>query len=112
FRITAAHRNVKDETPADNPPAEPGDHPSVFNFGQRKVYNAERPEAHDVFRRWRAIAEEYDPARLLLGETYVLDVERLRPFYGDGAELQLAFNFVFLHSPFTATGLRALVAAT
>ena len=112
FRIDVCHSIVKDRELRDNPPAEPGDHPYVRNFGQRKVYNAERPEAHDVFRRWRAIAEEYDPPRLLLGETYVLDVARLRPFYGDDDELQLAFNFVFLHSPFTAAGLRSIVDAT
>jgi alpha-glucosidase len=112
FRIDVAHSIVKDKELRDNPPAEPGDHPYVVAFGQRKVYNAERPEVHDVFRRWRAVAEEYDPPRLLLGETYVLDVERLRPFYGDGDELQLAFNFVFLHSPFTAGGLRSIVDAT
>ena len=112
FRIDVCHAIVKDKELRDNPPAEPGDHPYVFRFGQRKVYNAERPEAHDIFRRWRALAEEYDPPRLLLGETYVLDVARLRPFYGDGDELQLAFNFVFLHSPFTAEGLRSIVDAT
>jgi alpha-glucosidase len=112
FRIDVCHAIVKDRELRDNPPAEPGDHPYVFGFGQRKVYNAERPEAHDVFRRWRALAEEYDPPRLLLGETYVLDVERLAPFYGDDDELQLAFNFVFLHSPFTAEGLRSIVDAT
>lgn len=112
FRIDVAHAIVKDKELRDNPPAEPDDHPYVTAFGQRKVYNAERPEAHDVFRRWRAIAEEYDPPRVLLGETYVLDVERLRPFYGDNDELQLAFNFVFLHSPFTADGLRSIVDAT
>jgi alpha-glucosidase len=112
FRIDVAHAIVKDKELRDNPPAEPGDHPYVTAFGQRKVYNAERPEAHDVLRRWRALAEEYEPPRLLLGETYVLDVERLRPFYGDGDELQLAFNFVFLHSPFTAEGLRSIVDAT
>ena len=112
FRIDVCHAIVKDRELRDNPPAEPDDHPYVARFGQRKVYNAERPEAHDVLRRWRAIAEEYDPPRLLLGETYVLDVKRLRPFYGDGDELQLAFNFVFLHSPFTAGGLATIVDAT
>src|SRR5207248_1576221 len=59
-----------------------------------------------------AVRQEYDRPRLLLGETYVLDVGRLRPFYGNGDELQLAFNFVFLHSPFTAEGLRSIVEAT
>ena len=112
FRIDVCHKIIKDRELRDNPPAEPGDHPYVARFGQRKVYNAERPEAHDVLRRWRAVAEEYDPPRLLLGETYVLDVERLVPFFGAGDELQLAFNFVFLHSPFTAPGLRSIVDAT
>ena len=112
FRIDVCQAIVKDRELRDNPPAGPDDHPYVRNFGQRKVYNAERPETHDVFRRWRAIAEQYDPPRLLLGETYVLDVERLRPFYGDDDELQLAFNFVFLHSPFTAAGLSSIVDET
>jgi alpha-glucosidase len=57
FRIDVCHAIVKDRELRDNPPAEPGDHPYVFRFGQRKVYNAERPEAHDVFRRWRDIAD-------------------------------------------------------
>src|SRR2546426_2518092 len=70
FRIDVCHQIVKDAQLRDNPPAEPGDHPYVLAHGQRKVYNAERPEAHDVLRRWRAIAEEYDPPRVLLGETY------------------------------------------
>ena len=112
FRIDVAHAIVKDAELRDNPPAEPGDHPYVARFGQRKVFNAERPEAHEVFRRWRAIAEEYDPPRLLLGETYVLDVARLAPFFGIGDELQLAFNFVFLHSPFAASALRDIVGAS
>ena len=41
--------------------------------GQRSVYNSCRPELHDVLRRWRAIADDYDPNRILLGETYVFD---------------------------------------
>ena len=28
-----------------------------------------RPESHEVFRRWRRICEDYDPPRLLVGET-------------------------------------------
>ena len=31
-------------------------------FGQRPVYNANRPEVHDVLRRWRTIADSYDAA--------------------------------------------------
>ena len=43
-----------------------------------------RPEAHDVLRRWRTIADRYDPRRVLLGETWVLDLESLARFYGSG----------------------------
>ena len=109
FRIDVCHKIVKDRELRDNPPAEPTDHPYVQAHGQRKIYNSERPEAHDVLRRWRALAETYDPPRLLLGETYVLDVARLPAFYGAADELQLAFNFVFLHEPFRAESLRAVV---
>ena len=38
-------------------------------FGQRSVYNANRPEVHDVIRRWRQLADCYDPPRVLVGET-------------------------------------------
>ena len=34
-------------------------------MGQRSVYNACRPEVHDVLRRWRTLAESYDPPRVL-----------------------------------------------
>ena len=43
-----------------------------------------RPEVHDVLRRWRASPTSYDPPRVLVGETYVLELEQLVPFYGTG----------------------------
>ena len=73
-------------------------------FGQRAVYNGNRPEVHDVIRHWRAIADSYDPPRVLLGETPVDDERRRwRAFYGaDLDELHLAFNFPFINAPFEA----------
>ncbi len=112
FRIDVCQKIVKDALLRDNPPAEADDHPYVRAHGQREVYNSQRPETHDVFRRWRTLAEGYDPPRLLLGETYVMDVARLADYYGDGPEgdqLQLGCNFVFLHEPFTAATLGAVV---
>ena len=70
--------------------------------GQRQVYNAGRPEVHDVLRRWRQLADEYDPPRVLVGETYVLEPELLAQFYGAGDELNLAFNLMFLHAELDA----------
>jgi alpha-glucosidase len=82
-------------------------------FGQRPVYTSNRPEVHDVLKHWRQLADGYDPARVLLGETNVEALETLASFYGNGDdELSLAFNFPFIESPFEAGALRAIVERT
>jgi alpha-glucosidase len=97
FRIDVANGLVKDRDLRDNPPVGPEDHPRVRALGLRPVFNMNRPEVHDVYRRWRKIAGSYDPAALLLGETWVLDLEEMVRFYGRSAdELDLAINFRFL----------------
>ena len=90
FRIDVVHELVKD------PP------------GRRNV-----PEVHAVLRRWRALAAGYEPERLLLGETWVMDLAELATFYGTGAdELQLAFNFPFMFAGLDASGLAEVVQRT
>ncbi|MFM8236359.1 MAG: alpha-amylase family glycosyl hydrolase [Actinomycetota bacterium] len=112
FRIDVAHMLVKDADLRDNPPAGDRDHWMDRLLGQRQVYNACRPDVHEVYRRWRRIANTYDPPRLLLGETLLFDLPGLASFYGHDDELGLAFNFPFLHADFGAETLRAIVAAT
>jgi alpha-glucosidase len=109
FRIDVCHSVVKDRELRDNPPATKDDHWYVQMMGQRSVYNACRPEVHDVLRRWRKLADSYTPKRILIGETYVLDPEMFASFYGNDDELNLAFNFMLLHSKFEAPALRAAV---
>jgi alpha-glucosidase len=109
FRIDVAHSIVKDKLLRDNPPATKEDHWYVQLAGLRPVYNACRPEVHDVLRRWHGVATSYDPHRILVGETYVLDPQRLAEFYGAGDELDLAFNFLFLHADFDAAALREAI---
>ncbi|HEY9288367.1 MAG TPA: alpha-amylase family glycosyl hydrolase [Candidatus Dormibacteraeota bacterium] len=110
FRIDVAHGIVKDRELRDNPVATDNDSPAVRAHGQRTVYNMERREVHDVLRRWRTLANGYDPPRILLGETYVLDVRTMGRFYGTGDELHLAFNFTYIHAPFNAEVLAEVVA--
>jgi alpha-glucosidase len=110
FRIDVVHMIVKDQLLRDNPPADDDDHFMVRVTGQRHVYNSNRPEVHDVLRRWRSIADSYDPPRILVGETHVFTQEELASFYGKGNdELHLAFNFLLLHSRFQPAALRAAV---
>ena len=109
FRIDVCHSIIKDRDLRDNPLATKDDHWWVQMSGQRSVYNSSRPEVHDVLRRWRTLADGYDPHRILIGETYVLDPTQLGAFYGNDDELNLAFNFTLLHSKFNASDLRAAV---
>jgi alpha-glucosidase len=111
FRIDVAHGLYKDKLLRDNPPAD--DETSLDNrFGVLSVYSANRPETHGVYRDWRQIAERYPAPRLLLGETWTGDYNRLAQFYGDNDELQLAFNFPFTFAEFTAPALSGVVEKT
>lgn len=101
FRIDVAHRTVRDRRMVDS--AGRG----------RRLPPVDLPETHDVMRRWRAVADSHDPHRLLLGETYVLDVEEMAAFYGAAAdELHLAFNFPFVFAGLKAAALRRVVEKT
>jgi alpha-glucosidase len=112
FRIDVAHGLYKDAGLRDNPPLAADDNPLEGRFGLRPVYSANRPETHGVFRDWRKIADRYSPPRLLLGETWVAEPDRLAAFYGDQDELQLAFNFPFALADFDAPRLAKIVEQT
>ena len=110
FRIDVAHSIVKDLELRDDPPATAEDHPKIQERGLRQVHSMNRPELHDVLRRWRALTAERDPEPILVGESYVLQLDQLVPFYGSGTdELHLAFNFIFLHSDLDADQLHPVV---
>jgi alpha-glucosidase len=111
FRIDVANGLYKDAELRDNPPAA-SDNPLESFFGLRAVYNSNRPETHGIYRDWRTIADSYAPARLLLGETWVAEPERLASYYGDNDELQLGFNFPFALADFDAPRLAKVVEQT
>jgi alpha-glucosidase len=109
FRIDVAHGIVKDRELRDNPDATEEDNEHLRRLGQRPVFSMNRPEVHDVLRRWREVSDPYDG--ILVGETYVHDLEALAAFYGNGIdELHLAFNFVFLLAKFEVEALAPIVA--
>lgn len=113
FRIDVAHRIVKDRSLRDNLPATESDHPHLRRLGQKQTYTSMLPELHEILRRWRRISDEYEPPRILVGESYVLDAAQLAAFYGTGQdELNLAFNFLFVHAHLDAEELRGVVEAT
>jgi len=112
FRIDVAHGLYKDAELRDNPLLPAGSSVLAGRFGLRPVYNANRPETHEVYRDWRKLADGYSPPRLLLGETWVPDAARLASFYGANDELQLAFNFSFAFAGFSSAALAGVLRAT
>jgi len=111
FRIDACYIIVKDRLLRDNPPAGPRDHLWDRNRGQRPVWSAYQPEVHDVLRRWRKICEEFAPPRLLMGATWVPELDELAGYFGAGDELQLPQYFQFLFAKFDPRELRRVVEA-
>jgi alpha-glucosidase len=114
FRIDVCHAIIKDRELRDDPPVTPEDHRELRHRTVKPVYSANRPEVHDVLRRWRSVADAHEAAGpetpILVGETYVLELDELMPFYGTGRdELHLAFNFLFVHADLDADQMREIV---
>jgi alpha-glucosidase len=63
---------------------------------------------HDIYRRWRAIAEEYDPPRIFCAEAWVPDYERLS-HYVRADELHTTFNFEYLKAGWDAKEIRTCI---
>jgi alpha-glucosidase len=112
FRIDVCQAIVKDRALRDNPPTTPGDRANVRLRGQRPELSMNRPEVHDVLRRWRAICDGYAHKPILLGETNTHDLGALAGYYGEGDELHMAFNVPFMGTPFQAAALREVIERT
>jgi len=100
-RIDSAALPVKDPALPELPerPA-PGAHPHL-----------DRDELHGIYRSWRAVAEEYEGTRILVGEVWLDDAERFARYLRPD-EMHTAFNFDFMTQPFSAGHLRASIERT
>lgn len=65
----------------------------------------DQPQVHEVYKKWRAIANEYSPARMFVAEAWVPTVERLAKYLRND-ELHSGFNFGFLMAGWDYWGLR------
>lgn len=68
----------------------------------------DQPAVHDIYRRWRAIADQYEPARIFVGEIWVGTPARLAAYLRPD-EMHTGFNFPFLHCNFRSEELRAVI---
>lgn len=95
FRVDVLWLLIKDDQFRDNPP-NPDWRPGGRSRGKLlPVYDADRPEVHEVVAEMRRVLDAY-PERVLIGEIY-LPPERLVAYYGqDLAGAHLPFNFQLL----------------
>ena len=105
IRIDSAALLTKDPALPDIDPGTggPGGTPDPFT---------DRDDVHDIYRSWRAIADEVGAAsgaeRVLVGEVWLPDAERTARYVAPG-ELHTVFNFPYLTCPWDAAALRDVI---
>ncbi|HYB29139.1 MAG TPA: alpha-amylase family glycosyl hydrolase [Solirubrobacteraceae bacterium] len=107
FRIDVAHGLAKAEGLPDASGVVP---PPVA--GKRVEHpHWDRDEVHEIYRTWRALADEYEDPKVFVGEAWVHSPERLAR-YVRADELHTAFNFDFPVTPWQAERMRSSIDAT
>ena len=100
-RIDSAAMIIKDPELGPLPePATEAMHPHI-----------DRDEIHDVYRGWRAVADQYDPPRILVGEVWLEDAARFARYLRKD-EMHTAFNFDFMTQPWDAETMRGSIERT
>ncbi len=102
FRCDVIHCIGKDPELPDAPDDLAGLPACLFDHG---------PGTMEQIRFLRRVVDGAPGERLLLGETYVFDRERIAGYLGDGDGLHLGFDIPALHAPWDAAAWRAEVAS-
>jgi alpha-glucosidase len=68
----------------------------------------DQPEVHEVYRRWRKIADSYDPPRVFVAEAW-LDTPEKRARYLRADELHTGFNFDLLTAEWDGNKWRDII---
>jgi alpha-glucosidase len=71
----------------------------------------DRDEIHEIYRSWRALADQYEDPRVFVAEAWVHSPERLARYVRPG-ELHGAFDFDFLLAPWQADTIRRSIEDT
>ena len=110
FRIDVAHGLVK----SDGYPS--GSEVKVFNDAGQLIDIIPHPYwcqdgVHAIYRRWRAIADEYSPRRIFVGEIGEPTTARVSKYLRSD-ELHTGFNFGYLTAQWHADSIRKNVDET
>ena len=110
-RVDAVENMAPDDLLRDNPP-NPDWTPRMGPARSLLTHRTQhQPVIHDFARQMRAVAAEYAPERLLIGEVYG-DYETLVPYYGRALDgFHLPFNFALIDADWDAGTIAGLAEA-
>ncbi|RUR03386.1 glycoside hydrolase family 13 protein [Labedella endophytica] len=119
FRVDVAHGMIKaDGLPDYTPPAEGGSMGGAGGVLEPGMSDdeTETPGApywgqdgvHDIFRDWHEVLAAYDGDRVLCAEAWVDPLSKMALWVRPD-EMQQAFNFPYLETPWAAAPLRAVI---
>jgi len=93
FRADVVHLIGKDEALPDQP----------AEVAQLDIVGThDYAGTHALLRGIRAVLDDYDQERVMVGEVTLSSPSKLVPYYGQGDELHMVFNFALMHLPWTA----------
>jgi len=107
FRIDVAHGLANQEGLPDQATAASED----GLLAEHRTPYWDQDGVHEIYRRWRAIADSYDPPRVFCGEAWVESEERLANYLRPD-ELHTSFNFEYLKAGWDAERMREVVDRT
>jgi alpha-glucosidase len=103
FRIDVAHGIYKDAQLRDE--VEPFPKTEFSSDWRRGI---DQPEVHGLYRDWRRLVAAYPGERVLVGEVVLSDPARVAAYVRPD-ELQLAFNFTLLFTPWDEERIRSAI---
>ena len=102
FRIDVAHALFKDPSLNDIPDGK------VNSIDSAEVWD--RDEVLALYEQWRPVVDSYDGDRMMVGEVFLFDIERVARYVSDN-RLHQAFNFTVMLAPWDAGALRETLQA-
>ena len=103
FRVDVAHALAKDIPEHDLPTKDQLD--ALPWDGKHPIWD--RDEVHEIYAQWRALFNEYTPARIAVAEAWT-DADR-RTAYARSSSLGQAFNFDLLQADFVPADFKRII---
>ncbi|MEI6700649.1 MAG: alpha-amylase family glycosyl hydrolase [Actinomycetota bacterium] len=100
FRMDVIHLLAKDPDLSDDP--------EELKVLSHVVLNHQEG-IHEILKGIRGAVKEYEGDPMMVGEVYLIDAPLVATYYGNGDELDLAFNFEPMFRPWRAEAWREII---